>query len=90
MKANPDVSFLVDNHDLTLGASGVMMQGRVKVYSIAKTVASILSVGPKMAKFSKKYLGMFTFYAKGRGCRTRGSSTSTGSSGSSRPRSCTG
>jgi hypothetical protein len=67
MRANPDVSFLVDNHDLTLGASGVMMQGRVKIYGIAKTVASILSVGPKMAKFSKKYPGMFTFYAKGRG-----------------------
>ncbi|MDA4112576.1 MAG: pyridoxamine 5'-phosphate oxidase family protein [Thaumarchaeota archaeon] len=67
MRANPDVSFLVDNRDLTLGASGVMMQGRVKIFSIAKTVASILSVGPKMAKFSRKYPGMFTFYAKGRG-----------------------
>jgi general stress protein 26 len=66
MRANPDVSFLADNHDLTLGATGAMIQGRAKIFSIAKTVTSILSVGPKMQKFAQKYPGMFTFYAKGK------------------------
>jgi hypothetical protein len=66
MRANPEVSFLVDNHLLTRGACGTMIQGNAKVFSIAKTIISILSVGPKMAKFAKKYPGMFTFYAKGK------------------------
>lgn len=66
IRANPEVSFLVDNHLLTKGACGTMVQGDTKVYSIAKTIISILSVGPKMAKFAKKYPGMFTFYAKGK------------------------
>jgi hypothetical protein len=66
MRANPEVSFLVDNHLLTKGACGTMIQGHAKIFSIAKTVISILSVGPKMAKFAKKYPGMFTFYAKGK------------------------
>jgi hypothetical protein len=43
-----------------------MVQGKAKVFSIAKTVVSILSVGPKMASFAKKYPGMFTFYASGK------------------------
>jgi hypothetical protein len=66
VRANPEVSFLVDNHILTRGACGTMIQGNTKVFSIAKTILSILSVGPKMAKFAKKYPGMFTFYAKGK------------------------
>jgi nitroimidazol reductase NimA-like FMN-containing flavoprotein (pyridoxamine 5'-phosphate oxidase superfamily) len=66
IRASPDVSFLVDNHLLTKGACGAMIQGRAKVFSVAKTVISILSVGPKVAKFAKKYPGMFTFYAKGK------------------------
>ena len=79
MRANPDVSFLVDNKGLTLGAVGAMVQGQAKIYSIAKTVTSILSVGPNMAKYATKYPSQFTFYARGSTCRTRGSSTSTGS-----------
>jgi general stress protein 26 len=66
IRGNPTVSFLVDNHLLTKGASGAMVQGKAKVFSIAKTVVSILSVGPKMASFAKKYPGMFTFYASGK------------------------
>lgn len=66
MKANPDVSFLVDNKGLTLGAVGAMVQGRAKIYSIAKTVTSILSIGPNMAKYAKKYPSQFTFYARGK------------------------
>jgi hypothetical protein len=66
IRGNPTVSFLVDNHLLTKGAAGVMIQGKAKVFSIAKTVVSILSVGPKMASFAKKYPGMFTFYASGK------------------------
>jgi len=66
IRGNPTVSFLVDNHLLTKGAAGAMIQGKAKVFSIAKTVVSILSVGPKMASFAKKYPGMFTFYASGK------------------------
>ncbi len=66
IRANPQVSFLVDNHLLTKGACGAMIQGRAKVFSIARTVLNILSVGPKMAQFARKYPGMFTFYASGK------------------------
>ncbi|MDA4118050.1 MAG: pyridoxamine 5'-phosphate oxidase family protein [Thaumarchaeota archaeon] len=66
IRANPSISFLVDNHLLTKGATGVMIQGKARVFSVAKTILSILSVGPNIARFSKKYPGMFTFYAKGK------------------------
>lgn len=87
MRANPDVSFLIKNKGLTLGAVGVMFQGRAKVYSIAKTVSSILSIGPNMAKYAKKYPDQFFFYARESSSRTSASSTSTGSFASS-PRRC--
>lgn len=66
MRTNPDVSFLVDNKDVTLGAVGAMVQGKVKVFSIAKTVMNILSLGPNMIKYTQKYPGRFTFYARGK------------------------
>ncbi len=66
IRSNPTVSFLVDNHILTTDSCGAMFQGKAKVFSIAKTVLSILSIGPKIAKFASKYPGMFTFYAKGK------------------------
>jgi hypothetical protein len=66
MKANPDVSFIVDNKGLTLGAVGAMFQGRAKVYNITKTITSILSLAPNMAKYAKKYPAQFTFYARGK------------------------
>ena len=66
IRKNPTVSFIVDNHQIALDACGAMIQGRAKIFSIAKTVLSILSVGPKMARFAKKYPGMFTFYLKGK------------------------
>ena len=66
MRSNPDVSFLVYNKDVTLGAVGAMIQGRAKFFSIAKTVLNILSVGPNMVKYTQKYPGRFTFYARGK------------------------
>ena len=66
IRSNPTVSFLVDNHTLTTDSCGAMFQGKARVFSIAKTVLSILSIGPKIAKFASKYPGMFTFYAKGK------------------------
>lgn len=66
MKANPNVSFLVDNKKLALDSCGAMIQGRAKILSMGKMIASIISLGPKMRNFAKKYPGMFTFYAKGK------------------------
>ncbi|HZW57525.1 MAG TPA: pyridoxamine 5'-phosphate oxidase family protein [Nitrososphaerales archaeon] len=66
MKANPNISFLVDNKKLALDACGAMIQGKAKVLSMGKMIASIISLGPKMISFAKKYPGMFTFYARGK------------------------
>jgi len=66
IRANPTVSFLVDNHLLTKGAAGAMVQGKAKVFSVTKMILSILSLGPKIAHFAQKYPGMFTFYASGK------------------------
>ena len=66
MRENPQVSFIVDNRKLATEACGTMIQGKAKVFSIASLAASIVSLGPKMASFAKKYPGMFTFYAKGK------------------------
>lgn len=67
IKENPTVSLIVDNKQLTTNACGAMIQGRAKTFSITKTIVSILSLGPKVAGFSKKYPGMLSFYAKGKG-----------------------
>ncbi|MDA4129093.1 MAG: pyridoxamine 5'-phosphate oxidase family protein [Thaumarchaeota archaeon] len=67
VKANPVVSFIVDNREFTTNACGAMIQGRAKAFSLGGMFASIINVGPKMAKFAKKYPGMFTFYARGKG-----------------------
>src|ERR1700694_5185077 len=53
IRSNPTVSFLVDNHILTKGSCGAMVQGKARVFSITKTILSILSLGPKMAHFAK-------------------------------------
>jgi uncharacterized pyridoxamine 5'-phosphate oxidase family protein len=66
IKANPTVSFIVDNKKLTLGACGALVQGKAKIFSVAKTLLSILSVAPEIRGFSKKYPGMLSFYARGR------------------------
>lgn len=66
MRANPNISFLVDNKKLALDACGAMIQGKATVLSMAKMITSIVSLGPKMAAFAKKYPGMFTFYARGK------------------------
>lgn len=67
IRENPTVSLIVDNRQLTLSACGAMIQGRARIFSITRTILSILSVGPKVAAFSKKYPGMLGFYAKGKG-----------------------
>jgi Pyridoxamine 5'-phosphate oxidase len=66
MRANPEVSFLVDNKGLTLGAIGAMVQGRAKIYTVGGTIKSILSIGPNIAKYAKKYPDQFTFYLSGK------------------------
>jgi hypothetical protein len=66
IKVNPNISFLVDNKKLALEACGAMIQGKAKVLSMGKLIASIMSLGPKMMSFAKKYPGMFTFYARGK------------------------
>jgi hypothetical protein len=71
IRANPRISFIVDNKKITSpsdtkAACGAMFQGRAKVFSMARLVASLLSMGP-MAQLAKKYPGMFSFYLKGKG-----------------------
>ena len=66
LKANPTVSFIVDNGKVTTEACGAMIQGKAKVFTIGRTLVSILSVGPKMIGFTKKYPGMLSFYARGK------------------------
>jgi hypothetical protein len=66
IKANPKVSFIVDNGKVTLDACGAMIQGNAKILTIGRTLMSILSVGPKIIGFTRKYPGMLTFYARGK------------------------
>ena len=66
IKANPTVSFIVDNGKVTTEACGAMIQGKARIFTVGRTLLSILSVGPKIAGFSKKYPGMLTFYARGK------------------------
>ena len=66
LKNNPTVSFIVDNGKVTTEACGAMIQGRAKIFTIGRTLVSILSVGPKMIGFTKKYPGMLSFYARGK------------------------
>jgi hypothetical protein len=66
LKNNPTISFIVDNRKVTTEACGAMIQGRAKIFTIGRTLISILSVGPKMIGFTKKYPGMLSFYARGK------------------------
>lgn len=66
IKSNPVVSLIVDNKKLTTDACGAMIQGRARTFTVARTMMSILSLGPKMVGFAQKYPGMFTFYARGK------------------------
>lgn len=66
IKNNPMVSFITDNGKVTTEACGAMLQGRAKIFTVGRTVLSILSVGPKIAGFSRKYPGMLSFYARGK------------------------
>ncbi len=66
IKNNPTISFIVDNGKVTTEACGAMIQGRAKIFSVSRTLLSILSLGPKIEGFSKKYPGMLSFYARGK------------------------
>jgi len=66
LKNNPTVSFIVDNGKVTTEACGAMIQGKAKIFTIGRTLISILSVAPKMIGFTKKYPGMLSFYARGK------------------------
>lgn len=67
MKANPNVSFLVDNKKLALECAGAMVQGKAKVLSLAKMMATIYTIGPKsLLEWNRKYPGLLSFYAKGK------------------------
>jgi hypothetical protein len=65
IKANPKVSFIVDNRKFTMDCCGAMFQGSAKVFSMAKLITSFVTRGP-MAQFSKKYPGYMSFYLKGK------------------------
>jgi general stress protein 26 len=65
IKANPKVSFIVDNRKFTIDCCGAMFQGSAKVFSMAKLITSFVTRGP-MAQFSKKYPGYMSFYLKGK------------------------
>ncbi len=71
IRANPNISFLVDNKKITStadtkAACGAMFQGKARVFSFARMVTSLISMGP-MGQLPKKYPGMFSFYLKGKG-----------------------
>ena len=66
IKTNPTVSFIVDNGKVTTEACGAMIQGKARIFTVGRTLLSILSVGPKIVGFSKKYPGMLSFYARGK------------------------
>lgn len=65
MKANPKVSFLVDNKKVTLECCGAMFQGKATVFNFAKLITSFVTRGP-MAQYSNKYPGYMSFYLKGK------------------------
>src|SRR5437773_619187 len=67
IRENPRVSLIVDNKQLTTNACGAMIQGIARTFGITRTLLSILSLGLNVAGFSKKYPGMLSFSAKGKG-----------------------
>lgn len=66
LTANPKVSLIIDNRKLTLNCCGAMIQGEAEIFTIAESIKKVTSVLPKTIDFSKKYPGMFSFYAKGK------------------------
>lgn len=67
IKTNPAVSFIVDNRKVTTECCGALFQGKAKIFTVSRMFLSILSVGPKMVGFARKYPGMLTFYTRGKG-----------------------
>jgi len=67
IRASPRVSLIVDNRKLTRDAVGSLIQGDARVFTISQIVRSIISVGSAARGFTKKYPGMLSFYAKGKG-----------------------
>lgn len=67
IKANPTVSFIVDNGKLTLDACGAMIQGKARIFTLGRTFLSLLSIARNIVGFTRKYPGMLIFYARGKG-----------------------
>jgi nitroimidazol reductase NimA-like FMN-containing flavoprotein (pyridoxamine 5'-phosphate oxidase superfamily) len=66
IKANPKVSMVVDNRDLSTEACGAMIQGEATIYNMGQMAKSLVSVVSTAKGLSDKYPGMFTFYATGK------------------------
>jgi general stress protein 26 len=66
IRANPKVSLIVDNRKLTQDAVGALLRGKAHVLTIRRVLASVFSMVPTARGFSKKYPGLFSFYAKGK------------------------
>jgi hypothetical protein len=70
IRANPNLSFIVDNGKLPSNADmtaacGAMFQGNAKVFSFARMMGSFFSMGA-MGQFPKKYPGMLSTYLDGK------------------------
>ncbi len=57
---------VVDNRKLTTDACGAMVQGDATIFSVRHLFSSIISLMSTAMHLSKKYPGLFSFYAKGK------------------------
>jgi hypothetical protein len=65
MMKKPDVTFTIDNGKLMEECAGIMIQGKVEAFSMAKMAVSLKSIMPKFLKYLKKYPEGVPFYAFG-------------------------
>ncbi|MFQ5887723.1 MAG: pyridoxamine 5'-phosphate oxidase family protein [Candidatus Hydrothermarchaeales archaeon] len=62
LKKNPNVSMTVDNGLIMKEALGVLIQGKAEIFDVKDTFKRFKETIPTIAKFSKKYPELFTFY----------------------------
>lgn len=65
MMKKPDVTFTIDNGELMEKCAGIMIQGQITAFNMAKMALSIRSIMPKFLKYLKKYPEGIPFYALG-------------------------
>ncbi len=53
IKANPTVSFIVDNGKLTSEACGAMIQGKARIFTLGRAFLSLLSMGRNVLGFPR-------------------------------------